>query len=43
LLDARGTDTPEHRSLLLNIVHAWRRLAEGAEFDPNGGRETPER
>jgi hypothetical protein len=30
---AQAASTPEHRSLLLNIAHAWLRLAEGAEFD----------
>ena len=32
---AQAASTPEHRSMLLNIAHAWLRLAEGAELDRN--------
>jgi hypothetical protein len=33
---AQAASTPEHRSMLLNIAHAWLRLAEG-----EGGTWTP--
>jgi hypothetical protein len=39
---AQTASTPEHRSLLLNVAHAWLRLAEGAEFDrKTAAREPP--
>ena len=40
---AEAAFTPEHRSLLLNIAHAWLRLADGAELDRNWRSRDPKR